>query len=211
MSSSDLATLQKLVAERRTIYSLSSESPVPDSEIVSIVQHAIKHVPSAFNTQSTRAVVLLNAEHEKLWDETVKVFEGLVATGAVPSEVFESWTKPKLAAFKAAKGSILFFEDPAHISGFQEKFPAFKDQFEPWAEHTNAMHQYAVWLALHTAGLGASLQHYNPVIDSKVAEIFKVPAEWKLRAQLVFGTKTAEPAEKTFNSVEERVKVFGAQ
>ncbi|KZZ95761.1 nitroreductase [Ascosphaera apis ARSEF 7405] len=209
--SSDLASIQKVIAERRTIYNLCSETPVPDSEIVNIVNHAVKHVPSAFNTQSTRAVVLLNAEHEKLWDETVKVFEGLVATGAVPKEAFESWTKPKLASFRAGKGTVLFYEDPAHIAGFQEKFPAFKDQFEPWAEHTNAMHQYAVWLSLHAAGLGASLQHYNPVIDSKVAELFKVPAEWKLRAQLVFGLKTNEPGDKNFNALEDRVKVFGAQ
>lgn len=37
---------------------------------------------------------------------------------------------------------MLFYEDPEHIKPFQEKFPAYKDQFEPWAHHTNAMHQY---------------------------------------------------------------------
>lgn len=37
---------------------------------------------------------------------------------------------------------ILFFEDPAHVKPFQEKFPTFKQHFQPWADHSNAMHQY---------------------------------------------------------------------
>ncbi|KAI5296027.1 hypothetical protein KEM55_005948 [Ascosphaera atra] len=209
---STLATLKESIATRRSVYSLSSASPVPDSEIVDAVNHAVKHVPSSFNTQSTRAVLVLNDDHRKLWDETAKIFEGLVEQGTVPREMWEGFTKGKIAGFRAAKGSVLFYEDPAHIKPFQEKFPLYAAQFEPWAEHSNAMHQYAIWLSLNALGLDANLQHYNPLIDAKAAELFGVPEQWKLRAQLVFGTKTAEPGEKTFNPIEgERVKVFGAQ
>ncbi|KAI5290707.1 hypothetical protein KEM54_000679 [Ascosphaera aggregata] len=208
---SDLASFQKLVEERRTIYSLNDQTTVPDAEIVSIVKHSVKHVPSAFNTQSTRTVILLNEEHKKLWTETDKIFQGLVESGAVPKEMYEGYTKGKLEKFKAAKGTVLFYEDPAHIAGFQEKFPVYKDQFEPWAEHTNGMHQYTVWLGLRAAGLDANVQHYNPLIDAKVSELYSVPKEWKLRAQLVFGGKTADADEKAFNPIEDRVKVFGAQ
>ena len=37
---------------------------------------------------------------------------------------------------------ILFYEDPAHIKPFSEKFAIYKDHFQPWADHSNAMHQY---------------------------------------------------------------------
>lgn len=37
---------------------------------------------------------------------------------------------------------ILFYEDPAHIKPMQEMFATYKDNFLPWAEHSNAMHQY---------------------------------------------------------------------
>ena len=50
------------------------------------------------------------------------------------------------------------------------------------------MAQYAVWTALADSGIGACLQHYNPSIDSAVADYFKIDASWLLRAQLVFGS-----------------------
>jgi predicted oxidoreductase (fatty acid repression mutant protein) len=73
------------------------------------------------------------------------------------------------------------------------------------------MLQFAVWTALEIEGLGANLQHYNPLVDVKVAEQWKLPATWKLTAQLVFGGKAvAEAGEKTFLPLEEKFKVFGA-
>ncbi len=59
------------------------------------------------------------------------------------------------------------------------------------------------------AGVGANLQHYNPVIDAQVAQTWNVPANWTLRAQLVFGGIGAPAGEKTFAPIDERLKVFG--
>ena len=51
----------------------------------------------------------------------------------------------------------------------QAQFPLYADNFPVWAEHSDAMHQYAVWTTLAAAGIGANLQHYNPLIDAAVA------------------------------------------
>jgi len=91
---------------RRTIYKLGKNSPVPDSKVEELVHAAILNVPSSFNTQSTRLVVVLREEHEKLWDIAIEAFGGLVASGAVPEEMFKSQTLPKLQAFKAALGTV---------------------------------------------------------------------------------------------------------
>lgn len=73
------------------------------------------------------------------------------------------------------------------------------------------MLQFAVWTMLEAEGLGANLQHYNPLVDERVAEEWKVPATWKLTAQLVFGGKEAADAgPKTFLPLEDKLKVFGA-
>lgn len=72
------------------------------------------------------------------------------------------------------------------------------------------MHQYAVWTALDSEGLGCNLQHYNPLVDEKVAAQWGIDKEWALNGQLVFGAKAGEPGEKSFKSLEERFKVFGA-
>lgn len=53
------------IQNRRSIYPLTNKSPIPDSRVQELVTEAIKHVPSSFNSQSTRIVVLFNGEHEK--------------------------------------------------------------------------------------------------------------------------------------------------
>ena len=77
------------------------------------------------------------------------------------------------------------------------------------SEQSNGMHQYVLWYALEAEGLGANLQHYNPLIDTRLETMFGVPPTWSLRSQMVFGKPTGPPGEKTFKPVEERVKFFG--
>ena len=83
-------------------------------------------------------------------------------------------------------------------------------RFPVWATQSNAMLQFAVWTALEAEGLGANLQHYNPIINAKVAEEWKIPSNWKLSSQLVFGGRTGEAGEKEFKPVEDKVKAYGA-
>src|ERR1700722_18360519 len=59
-----LSTLQT----RRTHYGLSKESTVSDARLRSIIQTAIIHVPSPFNSQNGRVVLLLGKESDKLWE-----------------------------------------------------------------------------------------------------------------------------------------------
>lgn len=95
----------------------------------------------------------------------------------------------------------LFFEVP--VLTFPPRFPV-------WASQSSGMLQHAVWTMLELEGLGANLQHYNPLVDAKVAETWGLPITWKLSAQLVFGGRVAEAGEKTFTPLEDKFKVFGA-
>ncbi|EHY57172.1 putative nitroreductase [Exophiala dermatitidis] len=194
------------VKSRRTYYALKHESPVPDSRIHEIVKEAILHVPSSFNSQSTRVVVLLGDEHTHLWEEIVKPAVKAVA----PAEAWPQ-SEQRLNGFKAGYGTILFYEDPKDVLKLQETYPLYADKFPQWSEHTNAMHQYVLWTALEKEGFGANLQHYNPLIDDKIASRWNVPGHWSLKAQLVFGTPAGQPGDKTFKPVEERVFVHGAK
>lgn len=196
-------TLQQAAETRRSVYALNKELPVSAQQIVEIVEHAVKHTPSAFNSQSTRVVVLLGADHEKLWDITADELKKIV-----PADQFQP-TQEKLNGFKAAAGSVLFFEDQDVVKGLQEQFPAYAAGFPVWAAHSDAMHQYAIWTAFAAAGVGANLQHYTPIIDAEVAKNWNLPANWKMSAQLVFGGVAAPAGEKAFNDLESRLKVFG--
>ncbi|RAL14678.1 nitroreductase family protein [Aspergillus homomorphus CBS 101889] len=201
--------LLELAKTRRSHYALKAESPIADEAIEHLVQQAVLHTPSSFNTQTGRVVLLLKEEHQKLWDIAIAALEGLVTAGRVPKETFENQTKPKLNAFRNGYGTVLFFVDYDALAPIKEKFAIYADNFNPWALESNAMAQYLVWTALESEGFGANLQHYSPLIDDQIAKQWNLPASWKLDAQLVFGVPTAQPGEKTFMPLEERFKVFG--
>lgn len=188
---------------RRSVYALNKDLPISGQNVADIIEHAVKRTPSAFNSQSTRVIVLFGAEHDKLWQLTEDALRAVV-----PAENFAA-TAQKMVMFKAATGTVLFFEDQDIVKGLQEQFPSYAENFPIWSEHTNAMHQYAIWTALAAAGVGANLQHYNPLIDNAVVEAWHVPANWKLRGQMVFGGIVRQAAEKEFKPLEARFKVFG--
>lgn len=202
---SDLTILQQLAEKRRSIYALSNQLPVSNDEIIKIVEHAILHTPSSFNSQSTRIVILFGDDHRKLWDMTENTLREIVGD----EEKFKS-TKERVNGFRNGAGTVLFFEDQAVVRGMQEAAPLYADNFPIWASQTSAMHQYAIWTALASIDVGANLQHYNPVIDQKVASAWDIDKDWTLNAQLVFGAIEQPAGEKAFKPVEERMKVFGA-
>lgn len=200
----DLQKLHEIAEERRSIYALGNQLPVSNDKVVKLIEHAILHTPSSFNSQSTRIIVLFGDEHQKLWQITEDTLRDIVNN----DEQFAS-TKQKMDSFKAGVGTILFFEDHNVVRGLQENAPLYADKFPIWAQHTSAMHQYAVWTALASIEVGASLQHYNPVIDDKVAAAWQVSEDWELIAQLVFGAIEQPAGEKEFKPLDERLKVFG--
>ncbi|WP_026476519.1 nitroreductase family protein [Alkaliphilus transvaalensis] len=188
--------------KRRSIYSISKESPISDDKIIEIVNHSVKYTPSAFNSQSARVVILFGEEHNKLWDITMEALRKIVSAENFPQ------TESKINSFKAGYGSVLFFEDESVIKGLQAQFSSYKDNFPIWSQQSSGMLQFNVWTSLELEGLGASLQHYNPLIDDDVREQWKIPAHWRLVAQLPFGKPTEAAGDKNFIPVEDRVKVF---
>lgn len=187
---------------RRSIYGISKEKVVSNEKVESIVKEAVKYTPSAFNSQSARAVVLLDKQHDRLWDITMEVLRKIV-----PASDFES-TEEKINAFKSGYGTVLFFEDQDVIQGLQNNFALYKDNFPVWSLNSTGMLQLVVWLALENEGLGASLQHYNELIEADIKKEWNIPESWKLMAQMPFGKPVALPDEKQFNIKDEDVKIF---
>jgi len=61
------------------------------------------------------------------------------------------------------------------VKALQEKFPLYAANFPVWANQANGMLQINIWTALRELGVGANLQHYNPVIDDTVKSLFDLP------------------------------------
>ena len=58
----------QLIEKRRSIYAIGRNVEQTPTYLTDLIQNAIKQSPSSFNSQSSRAVILFNAEHEKFWD-----------------------------------------------------------------------------------------------------------------------------------------------
>ena len=192
-----------LIEQRRTIYALAKNVEQTPEYLTDLIQRTIRESPSSFNSQSSRAVILFNAEHEKFWNFVKKELQTYAT-----DEVAAAKTAAKMDSFAAGLGTILFFEDMSVVEDLQTRFALYAENFPIWAEHSTAMAQFATWTALHTEGLGASLQHYNPIVDEQVHNEWDIPKNWKLRAQLVFGSIEAEAKEKTYIENAERFRVF---
>ena len=102
----------------------------------------------------------------------------------------------------------MFFKETDTVKNLQEQFALYADNFPDWAEQSNGIATANTWTALNAAGLGANLQHYNPVIDDAVAKEWDIPSNWQLRSQLVFGSKDGEANEKEYLADDERFRVF---
>lgn len=74
-------SFEEALKHRRTYYSITNQSPVSDEEIERIVNLAVTHVPSAFNSQSTRVVLLLGENHKKLWHIVKETLQKDCSTG----------------------------------------------------------------------------------------------------------------------------------
>jgi uncharacterized protein len=193
--------IEKLAA-RRTQYVLGRDVSLDEEQIDRLVRDAVSQSPSAFNSQSSRAVTLFGDHNARLW-ELVKIEIAALTEG----DALENSMK-KIDSFAAGVGSVLFFEDESVVIGLQEQFPLYAHNFPVWSEHSTGMAQLAVWATLADVGIGASLQHYNPLIDDAVRAEWSLPETWRLRAQMPFGSNEAPFPEKTFMPEDKRFHTF---
>lgn len=188
--------------KRRTQYALGKNVELSQQEIENLVREAVREAPSAFNSQSSRVVILFNEEHQKLWDLVKDTLRPLVTADQLPT------TEAKIDSFAAGAGTVLFFEDENVISNLQEQFALYADKFPVFSQNSAGIGQYAVWTVLADNNIGASLQHYNPIIDDAVRKLWDLPESWSLSAQMPFGSNEAGFAKKEYMDDAKRFRVF---
>lgn len=183
------------VAARHSAYSLDDrldEVGTSFDDVVAMIRGIAPSVPSSYNSQTCRMVVLGGDDHRAFWTIVTDVLRA-----KVDDEKRFARTEAKMKGFSDVAGTILFYENDAPTEALMEKRPSYRDSFPVWAEHSNAMMQFAVWTGLYDMGLGANIQHYNPIIDDRVREAFGIPEGLRLVCQMVFGRPTGERLAKS--------------
>jgi hypothetical protein len=107
------STLIESLKQRRTQYALGRNVSLDKDALTQRIKEAIRHTPSSFNSQSSRAVILFGEQSEKFWALTKAELAKIV-----PAEAFTP-TAAKLDSFAAGIGTVLFYAgiDPRRAAG----------------------------------------------------------------------------------------------
>ena len=193
---------QDSLSRRRSIYQLSDHLPISEICLIETVESCIKHCPTPFNVQSARVAVLFGKQHKLLWQTIWEELQLIISTKQ------EIVVKRKIDGFARGVGTILFFEETKSLMTLKKQFPQYAKNMRTWIQQANGMLQYMIWQTLSENEVGASLQHYNELIEKTVNKIYDLPKTWEITAQMPFGAIESEPAEKTFLPMENRIRVF---
>lgn len=180
----------EMLKKRRTQHALGRNVRMAIDAIDALIRESICLAPSAFHSQSSRAVILFGDDNQRLWTIVRDELAIVLSAEALKSSL------AKIDRLASGVGTVLFFEDQQTVAALQQTFPHLAEHFPAWSEQSGGMAQFAVWTTLANAAIGASLQHFNPLIDAKVELAWDIPKHWRLRAQMPFGSHEAPIPEK---------------
>ena len=69
----------KALENRRSHYAIGREVSISNETLSEIVREALRHTPSAYNSQSARAVVLFGNHHDRLCNIVMEKMREIVA------------------------------------------------------------------------------------------------------------------------------------
>jgi predicted oxidoreductase (fatty acid repression mutant protein) len=128
-----------LVKARRSYYNILPRSLIEPSAIKNIIDQAVLHTPSTYNTQGGRVVLLLGEAHRQAWsvvrEHTMAWLQG--------NEEMIKMHSAKIDGYANGYGTVMFLEDEETIEASYKRSPQFRDLglFDKWAQDSNAMMQ----------------------------------------------------------------------
>ncbi|MBG9979976.1 nitroreductase family protein [Facklamia sp. DSM 111018] len=193
-----------LASKRRSHYVVGKNVDYTVEEIADYIGKVALEVPTAFNSQTSRLVIVTGEANAKVWNIIHQTQKEVL-----PAEMYEYFKGLFEGSENNAFGTILFFEDREAIKA---NIPTNEERQEIYKEQNAANTQYATWLALTELDLGATLQHFNvgykQGFDRSLREALNLPESWELNAQMPFGSIEAEANPKDKMPVDEKVLVI---
>lgn len=191
-----------LFAKRHSFYDINSFLPLNKEEISKLIRRALEIYPSPFNSQSARIVLLFDKYHADFW----KIVEHTLLKSA-PTEKAQA-IEDKISTFAHGAGTVLFYIDQRVIETQERNFPLYAVHFKNWGYQCNAILQFMIWCAFANLQIGASLQHYNPIIDDEVKKTFHISEDWELAAQMPFGGIGQMPPSHSVDKLDDKLIIL---
>lgn len=177
------ASVTSLLAQRRSIRRLAGGAFAP--ETVARLRDAVVRTPSAFGVTPWQ-VVILHEQRETFWDEVAAAFRA-----GLDGDRLQRYLE-RLEGFRSGAGVILIYEDLAARPALHQGWGLSEQTAHDFVQQGLGMLQLAIWLVLTEDGLVASLQHWDWLIQDRLATLLDLPTE---RYRLVSVLPVGEPAE----------------
>lgn len=177
-----MSHLLDLMKERQSVYKIGKNSPVSLDQVKDQLTRLAQEAPSAFNSQTSRYVIISGQAHDLFWDTIHEVQKEVLSP-----EMYEIMSERFVNA-KQGLGTVLLFEDRDQV----DSMPTNKQRAHLYKENNHAMAALTVWLGLSELGLGASLQHHNigyeEGFDQVIRDLLGLPDSYEMLAQMPFGS-----------------------
>lgn len=177
------ASVSDLLAQRRSIRRLAGGVLAPDT--IARLQDAVVRTPSAFGVTPWQ-IVILHEHRDAFWDEVAAAFRD-----GLEGERLQRYLG-RLEGFRSGAGVILIYEDLAARPTLHQNWGLSEQTAHDFVHQGLGMLQLAIWLVLTEVGLVASIQHWDWLIQNRVAALLDLPTE---RYQLISVLPIGEPAE----------------
>jgi predicted oxidoreductase (fatty acid repression mutant protein) len=176
-------SVTNLLAQRRSIRRLAGGALSP--ETVARLQDAVVRTPSAFGVTPWH-IVILTEQRDAFWDEVAAGFRD-----GLEGDRLERYLG-RLEGFRSGAGVILIYEDLSARPALHLNWGLSEQTAHDFVQQGLGMLQLAIWLVLTEEGLAASLQHWDWLIQDRLAALLDLPTD---RYQLVSVLPVGEPAE----------------
>lgn len=198
-----MSKLIEIIEKRRSIRTLTDEQIISDAELEKLIKSELDNLPTSYNMQNTRCILLFGDAHKALWNDIVMN----TLRALVPEDKFAR-TQKKIEGFAGGHGTVLLYLDEDAADKFRKNMPMYANNVEPWQLEHMGMLTLSTWLLLCEAGYAATLQHYNPIIDEAVQKRWNVKPSWRLLGQMPFGKAAETPMQRPMVPIEEKVFIY---
>ncbi|MCA9878259.1 MAG: nitroreductase family protein [Thermomicrobiales bacterium] len=177
-------SVTELLAQRRSIRRLAGGALSP--ETVAHLQGAVLRTPSAFGVTPWR-IVILHEQLDTFWDEVAAGFRNGLSGDRLDRYL------DRLSGFRHGAGVILIYEDLGARPALRLNWGLSEQTAYDFVQQGLGMVQLALWLVLTEAGLATSLQHWDWLIQDRLASLLDLPTDRYRLVSTLPGGAPAEP------------------
>jgi len=147
---------------------------------------AVRLTPAAYNLPSWH-VILLRERRNEFWDLVAAAVDN-----RLDGDRRERYLD-RIAGFRDGVAVAIFFEDTTVGAQIAQAWQISDAQAGAFVQQGLGMAQLALWLALTGEGLVTSLQHWDWLIEDRLAAFLGVPAHVRLAAVMPIGYADEAP------------------